>query len=183
MRDRSLPAQGGATPIIGQSACPSHQPSNLVAGISAGHQLAFAYVHLDLDKAFLSRLISSSFRLRLIWQAVQPIQDSVVPFRRVEKSPLALTGDDMADNAGVEPGMTEHRNPRDHEIEAPTVKEGDEKIEKQSSNHGSNAENVRSGEKEEKKKEEEMWGKLGLDMGTVMMMFKYVWPIYIEEFG
>jgi hypothetical protein len=97
----------------------------------------------------------------------------------------------MADDAAVEPDMTEHRKPRDRETESPTVKEGDEKIDELPSNHGSNAENVRSGEKEEKQaveeekpsKVKEMWGRLGLDMGTVMMMFKYVWPIYIEEFG
>ena len=89
----------------------------------------------------------------------------------------------MADNAEMEPDMTEHRKPRDHGIEDSTVKDGDGKVEEQTSNQGSDAEKVQSGEevakkgdeKENKKKPSKLkdtWAKLGLDLGTVMMMFK-----------
>ncbi|KAE9372370.1 hypothetical protein N431DRAFT_339051 [Stipitochalara longipes BDJ] len=57
------------------------------------------------------------------------------------------------------------------------MKDSDEKIEGEPANQGSSAERVQSEEnekKEEKKpsKLKEIWAKLGLDIGTVMMMFK-----------
>ena len=94
----------------------------------------------------------------------------------------------FADDAEMEPDTTEHRKPRDHGIEDSTVKDGDGKVEEETSNQGSDAEKVQSGEKEEKKADEqkpsklkEIWAKLGLDIGTVMMMFKYVWPMSIRD--
>jgi hypothetical protein len=92
----------------------------------------------------------------------------------------------MASGVGAEPDMTEHRKPRDHETEGSTVKNGDENIGETPRNHGSKIEKVQSEHKEEAKKPSklmEMWGKLGLDMGTVLMMFKYVLQTFNEEFG
>jgi hypothetical protein len=87
----------------------------------------------------------------------------------------------MADDAGAEPDVTEYRKPREQEIEGSPAKDGDGKVGEEASVQGSNAERVQSREKKEKDDEKkpsklkEMWGKLELDMGTVMMMFKYVW--------
>ena len=104
---------------------------------------------------------------------------------------MAPTHYDMADDTGIEPDMTENRKLRDHEAGASTAKGGDEKADRESSNDGSNAEQVQSGENgEEKKKKKkkqsklnEMWGKLGLDMPTVMMMFKHVSRFSIDNIG
>ena len=126
----------------------------------------------------------------MIWQAVQLIRALILPFRHVKRIPLALTGDDMADDAGAEPAVTKTRKPQDQEIEASPVKDDDRKVEEEVSNQGSNTERAQSRENEEKKDDEkkpsklkEMWGKLGLDMGTVMMMFKYVWPSHKDALG
>jgi hypothetical protein len=117
---------------------------------------------------------------------VPSIGESSAFFKRVKKSRLAHSLAEMADDVGAEPDMTEHRKPRDHEIEGVTVKDGDKNIGETSSSHGSKAKKVQSGQKEEEKKPsklKETWGKLGLDMGTVLMMFKYVWGTDIEHFG
>ena len=98
---------------------------------------------------------------------------------------MALTSYDMADDAGAstEPDVTENRKPRDPEIEHSPVKDVNGKAEEEV--QGSNTERVQSAKIVVKKpsKIKEMWGKLELDMGTVMMMFKYVWPISIREIG
>lgn len=103
---------------------------------------------------------------------------------------MALTSYDMADDAGAstEPDVTENRKPRDPEIEHSPVKDVNGKVEEEV--QGSNTERVQSAKIVVKKDDEkkpskikEMWGKLELDMGTVMMMFKYVWPISIREIG
>lgn len=87
----------------------------------------------------------------------------------------------MADDVGVEPDMIEHRKSRDHEVGDSTAKDGDMRIEDELSVHGSNTKRVQSAEKAEKKSEEikpskmkRILGNLGLDAGTVLMMFKYV---------
>lgn len=87
----------------------------------------------------------------------------------------------MADDAGIEPDMTENRKPRDHEIGSSTAKDGNGNVEGEAGDQGSSTERVESGPSEAKQGDEkkpsklkEMWGKLGLDMGTIMMMFKYV---------
>jgi hypothetical protein len=84
--------------------------------------------------------------------------------------------------------VTENRKPRDPEIEHSPVKDVNGKVEEEV--QGSNTERVQSAKIVVKKDDEkkpskikEMWGKLELDMGTVMMMFKYVWPISIREIG
>ena len=81
---------------------------------------------------------------------------------------------------GATPEMTEQRKPRDNVSEGSTSKDAIEKKEEASSHHGSKAEKVgrgQSGQKVEEKKPEQsklkvLWGKLGLDMATVLMMFK-----------
>jgi hypothetical protein len=87
----------------------------------------------------------------------------------------------MADPAGLEPDVTEQRKARDPEVGGSTANDENNKIEDEPSVHGSNPEKVQSRGKEEKIVEEkkpsklhEMFGKLGLDMGTALMMFKYV---------
>lgn len=89
----------------------------------------------------------------------------------------------MANDKEVEPDLAEqHRMPRDHESGAPAMKDDDEKIGGQGNSQGPKGEHVPTGDSEKQREEEkkpsklkEMWGKLGLDMGTAMMMFKYVW--------
>jgi hypothetical protein len=88
----------------------------------------------------------------------------------------------MANDKDVEPDLAEqHRMPRDHENGAPAIEDEDGKIERQGNNQGPNGEHLPGGDREKKMEEKkpsklkEMWGKLGLDMGTAMMMFKYVW--------
>ncbi|KAH8790225.1 hypothetical protein BGZ57DRAFT_57541 [Hyaloscypha finlandica] len=85
----------------------------------------------------------------------------------------------MADDAGAstESDVTENRKPRDPEIEHSPVKGVNGKVEEEV--QGSNTERVQSSKIVVKKDDEkkpskikEMWGKLELDMGTVMMMFK-----------
>jgi hypothetical protein len=92
----------------------------------------------------------------------------------------------MADAVGAGPNVTEHRKPRDPETEGSTEKNSDENIGEASSNHGSKVERVQNGEEKEEKKPskwKEIWGKLGLDMGTVLMMFKYIQQFDTEKFG
>ena len=97
----------------------------------------------------------------------------------------------MANDKDVEPDLAEqHRMLRDHESGAPAMKDDEEKIGGQGISQGPNGEHVPSEEREKQREEEKkpsklkkMWGKLGLDMGTAMMMFKYVWYINIEEYG
>jgi hypothetical protein len=103
---------------------------------------------------------------------------------------VARTGNGMADDAGLEPDASKHRKRRDHEVGGSTVEDGTGKVEEEASNQRSNAERAGSRANEERQAEEkkpsklqEMWGKLGLDMGTVMMMFKYVLPICVGLFG
>jgi hypothetical protein len=93
----------------------------------------------------------------------------------------------MADVAGIQPEMTENRKPRDDEIGGSTAKDGNGKIEEEANDQGSSNERVESGPSEDKQGDEkklsklkDMWGKLGLDMGTIMMMFKYAWPTCIN---
>ena len=92
----------------------------------------------------------------------------------------------MADDVGATLEMTTQRKPRDNVSEGSTAKDAIEKNEEASSHHGSKAERVgsgrsgRSGQKVEEKKPDPsklkvLWDKLGLDMGTVLMMFKYVY--------
>ena len=105
----------------------------------------------------------------------------------------------MAETVRPEPDVTENRTDRDQEIgeevagsgehttgkltddsrdgdEEQTIgKDGDEKPAALSSSNGSKAEKAQTGKKEEKAKPskfKEMWGKLGLDLGTCLMMFK-----------
>jgi hypothetical protein len=88
----------------------------------------------------------------------------------------------MANDKGAEPDLAEqHRMPRDHEDGASVMKDEDENIGGQGNSQGPNGEHMPGGDSEKQKEEEkkpsklkEMWGKLGLDMGTAMMMFKYV---------
>jgi hypothetical protein len=86
----------------------------------------------------------------------------------------------MAQVAANEPGLREARDTRNGDIQQGPVKDGERKAAELSSNHKSKAEMVQTGQKENDAKEEkpspskfkQMFGKLGLDMGTVMMMFK-----------
>jgi hypothetical protein len=91
----------------------------------------------------------------------------------------------MADGVGAEPDVTEHRKPRDHENGGSTAQDGDGKQGETSSNHGAKAEKVQTGQEEEEEKKpsksKELWGKLGLDMGTVLMMFKYVCLVHCHK--
>jgi predicted lipid-binding transport protein (Tim44 family) len=88
----------------------------------------------------------------------------------------------MAQVTANEPDLEGTREARNGEVGQGAVKNGDGKAEKVSSSHGSKAENVQTGQKADDAKEEkpnpskfkQMFGKLGLDMGTVMMMFKLV---------
>lgn len=90
----------------------------------------------------------------------------------------------------TQPAVAENRNPRDEakrvQDERSTDGNGsdghgvlndqDAKGPEVHSPAGSKSEKVSTGEKETEKKKpskvKELWGKLGLDMGTVMMMFK-----------
>jgi hypothetical protein len=84
----------------------------------------------------------------------------------------------MAQVTANEPDLGGTREARNGDVGQGVVKNGDGKAEKVSSSHGSKAENVQTGQndvKEEKpslSKFKQMFGKLGLDIGTVMMMFK-----------
>jgi hypothetical protein len=88
----------------------------------------------------------------------------------------------MAQVTANEPDVGPTRESRNGEVGQGQVKNGDGKAEKAPSSHGSKAENVQTGQKEDDAKEEkpspskfkQTFGKLGLDMGTVMMMFKLV---------
>jgi hypothetical protein len=88
----------------------------------------------------------------------------------------------MAQVTANESDLGGTREARNGEVGQGTVKNGNGKTEKVSSSHGSKAENVQTGQKGDDAKEEkpspskfkQMFGKLGLDMGTVMMMFKLV---------
>jgi len=89
----------------------------------------------------------------------------------------------MAGDVGAEPEVAERRKPRDPETGGSTAQSGDERIAETSSNHGPKAEKAETGPKEEENKASKLkkaWAKLGLDMGTVLMMFKYVWNIVIN---
>ncbi len=89
----------------------------------------------------------------------------------------------MANDEDVEPDLAEqHRILRDHESGAPAMEADDEKIGGLGNSPGPDGKRVLSGDSEKKREEEkkpsklkEMWGRLGLDMGTAMMMFKYVY--------
>jgi hypothetical protein len=66
-------------------------------------------------------------------------------------------------------------NPKDGDEEQTIGKEGGEKAAALSSSSGSKADKVQTGKKEENPKPskfKEMWGKVGLDVGTSLMMFK-----------
>jgi hypothetical protein len=87
----------------------------------------------------------------------------------------------MAQVTANEPDLGETRETRNGEVGQGEAKNGDGKAEKVLSSHGSKAGNVQTGQKEDDAKEKpspskfkQMFGKLGLDMGTVMMMFKLV---------
>jgi hypothetical protein len=105
------------------------------------------------------------------------------PLDASKTAPLAPSRAKMAGDVVAEPDMTEQRKPRDPETGGLTAQSGDERIAETSSNHGPKAEKVETGQKEEEKKAsklKEVWGKLGLDMGTILMMFKYVWNVVIN---
>lgn len=83
----------------------------------------------------------------------------------------------MADAADVEPEVPEQRRTRNPANGGDGEKDEVQKVADESSSHGAKTENVaaRENAEEEKKKPsklKEMWGKLGLDIGTLMMMFK-----------
>lgn len=83
----------------------------------------------------------------------------------------------MADAADIEPEVPEQRTTRKLANAGEGEKDEVQKVADESSVHDSKTENVAAGESagEEKKKSsklKEMWGKLGLDVGTLMMMFK-----------
>lgn len=82
----------------------------------------------------------------------------------------------MADAADVEPEVPEQRKTRKSANSGEGEKDEVQKVVNESSSHGSKNENVAAGESTEEKKKpskvKEMWGKLGLDVGTLMMMFK-----------
>jgi hypothetical protein len=66
-------------------------------------------------------------------------------------------------------------NPKNRDTEQIIGKEGDEKATVVSSSSGSKADKVQTGKKEENPKPSKfkgIWGKVGLDVGTCLMMFK-----------
>lgn len=105
------------------------------------------------------------------------------PLDASKTAPLAPSRAKMAGDVGAEPEVTVRRKPRDPETGGSTAQSGDERIAETSSNHGPKAEKAETGPKEEEKKASKLkkaWAKLGLDMGTVLMMFKYVWNVVIN---
>jgi hypothetical protein len=87
--------------------------------------------------------------------------------------------------AETQPDLTDGRKDRDIEArdetrkeELGTVQNGENKSSEPSSSRGSKAEKVQSAKQKEEgarakpSKLKEMWAKIGLDMGTVLMMFK-----------
>ena len=84
----------------------------------------------------------------------------------------------MADAAEVEPELTDNRKERTQDPEDDEVKDVEEEHAGPTSSNASKVEKVETGKKEEKKpkpsKLKELWGKIGLDTGTLLMMFKWV---------
>lgn len=85
----------------------------------------------------------------------------------------------MADPMEVEPELTDNRKAREHDgPEDKDLKDLEEKHTEPTSPNGSKVEKVQTAKKEEEKpkpsKLKELWAKIGLDMGTALMMFKCV---------
>lgn len=84
----------------------------------------------------------------------------------------------MADAVGVEPKLTDNKKAREHDPEDDDIEAVKEKHTEPASPNGSKVEKVETAKKEEEKpkpsKFKELWGKIGLDAGTLLMMFKWV---------
>ena len=82
----------------------------------------------------------------------------------------------MAETAEVEPESTDIRKERESELEDKDIKETEEKRTEPASSPGLKPEKVQTAKEEQKvpkpSKFKELWGKIGLDIGTFMMMIK-----------
>jgi hypothetical protein len=80
----------------------------------------------------------------------------------------------MADAVEVDPELTESRKVRAQDPEDDEVKDVEEKHTEPTSTNGSKVEKVETSTKEKPKpsKLKELWGKIGLDTRTLLMMFK-----------
>jgi len=83
----------------------------------------------------------------------------------------------MSQSSDAKPNRSDKPADLNEDIETGTMNDGPENLDKISNRDGSQAEKVQSGSKsvEEKPKPSKIkaaWGNLGLDMGTVLMMFK-----------
>jgi hypothetical protein len=82
----------------------------------------------------------------------------------------------MADAVDVEPELTNNRKAKAQDHEDDEVKEVEEKHAEPTSSNGSKIEKVETSKKAQEKpkpsKLKELWGKIGLDAGTLLMMFK-----------
>ena len=82
----------------------------------------------------------------------------------------------MADAVEVEPELPDNRKTKVQDPEDDEVKDVEEKYAEPTGSNGSKVKKVETSKKEEEKpkpsKLKELWGNIGLDTGTVLMMFK-----------
>jgi hypothetical protein len=82
----------------------------------------------------------------------------------------------MADAVEVEPEMTDNRKAKEDDATDKYNKDVEDDHTEPTTSNGSKVEKVRTAKTEEEKpkpsKFNELWGKFGLDIGTLMMMFK-----------
>lgn len=81
----------------------------------------------------------------------------------------------MADTAELKPESTDNRKARQSDPEDNVIKDAEEMYTEPANPNGSTVEKAQTAREEEKPKPsklKELWGRLGLDIGTIMMMFK-----------
>ena len=92
----------------------------------------------------------------------------------------------MAEAVATEPGSSNGREAREREDKSPDIEDSEPKAPDapvpNTSHDPSNEKAVEDSAEEKPKssKLNQIWGKIGLDLPTVMMMFKYEGPEFLE---
>jgi hypothetical protein len=155
----------GSGPAYGVSTAANHRRRSLVSSLDC-----------DTNQSWICLLVSS-----FSFASLQHVDLTLTLSGQSSRNPTIQTISSiakMADAVDVEPEFTDNRKARAQDPTDDDVKDVEEKLTEPTNFNGSKVEKIETVKIEEEKPKpsriKELWGKIGLDVGTLLMMFKWV---------